>query len=187
MTPIHKKESLHPSNYRLISALPVLSKVLERAVHIQLMEYLEQHILISNYQFGYRKNRSTNAAATILVDDIREIIDKGNMVGAVFIDLSKAFDTLSHSILIEKLSAYGVRNGELIWFTDYLFSRQQFVQVDGYSSDSTYVLTGVLQGSTLGPLLFILYFNDVVDQLCQFKIMMYADDTVLYYGSKEKN
>ena len=149
------------------------------------MEYLEQHNLISNYQFGYRKNRSTNAAATILVDDIREMVDKGNMVGAVFIDLSKAFDTLSHSILIEKLSAYGVRNGELLWFTEYLFSRQQFVQVDGYSSDSTYVLTGVPQGSILGPLLFILYFNDVVDQLCQCKILMYADDTVLYYGSKD--
>ena len=149
------------------------------------MEYLEQHNHISNYQFGYRKNRSTNAAATILVDDIREMVDKGNMVGAVFIDLSKAFDTLIHSILIEKLSAYSVRNGKLLWFTDYLFSRQQFVQVDGYSSDSTYVLTGVSQGSILGPLLFILYFNGVVDQLCQCKILVHADDTVLYYGSKD--
>ena len=186
VTPIHKKGSLkEPSNYRPISVLPVLSKILERAVHIQLVDYLEEYNLITKYQFGYRKKRSTNAAATILVDDIRGNVDKGHMVGAVFIDLSKAFDTLSHSMLIEKLSAYGVRNSELLWFTDYLFGRQQFVQVDGCSSESTYMMTGVPQGSILGPLLFMIYFNDVVDQVCQCEILMYADDTVLYYGSKD--
>ena len=77
------------------------------------------------------------------------------------------------------------RNGELLWFTDYLFCRQQFVQIDGCCSDSNQVFAGVPQGSILGPLLFILYFNDVVDQLCLCKILMYADDTVLYYGNKE--
>ena len=186
VNPIYKKGSpSEPSNYRPISVLPVLSKILEHAVHTQLMDYLEKHNLITPYQFGYRKNQSTNDAATILVDDIREMVDNGQLVGAVFIDLSKAFDTLSHDMMLEKLSSYGIQNGELLWFTDYLFCRQQFVQIDGCCSDSNQVFAGVPQGSILGPLLFILYFNDVLDQLCQCKILMYADDTVLYYGNKE--
>lgn len=186
VTPIYKKGSLQePSNYRPISVLPVLSKILERAIHTQLSAYLENHKLITIYQFGYRKSRSTNIAATILVDEIREMVDKGLMVGTVFIDLSKAFDTLSHNVLLSKLSSYGIRNNELLWFTDYLFSRQQYVQVNNHTSNLTHVLTGVPQGSILGPLLFNLYFNDVVDQLCECRILMYADDTVLYYGNKD--
>ena len=143
------------------------------------MDYLEKHNLITPYQFGCRKNRSTNEAATILVDNIREMVDKGPLVGAVFIDLSKAFDRLSHDMLLEKLSSYGIQNGELSWITDYLFCRKQFVQIDGCCSDSNQVFAGVPQGSILAPLLFTLYFNDVIDQLCRCKILMYADDTVL--------
>ena len=186
INPIYKNGSpSEPSNYRPISILPVLSKTLERAIHTQLMDYLEKHNLISSHQFGYRKNRSTNNAAKILVDDIREMVDKRQLVGAVFIDFSKAFDTLSHVMLLEKLSSYGIKDGELLWFTDYLFCRQQFVQIDGCCTVPNQVFAGVPQGSILGPLLFILYFNDVVDQLCQCKILMYADDTVLYYGNKD--
>lgn len=96
-----------------------------------------------------------------------------NWFGAVFIYLNKTFDTLSHDMMLEKLT-YRIQNGELLWFTDYLFCRQQFVQINGYCC-----------WSILGPLLFILYFNDVVDQLCQCKILMYADDNVLYYRNEE--
>ena len=96
-----------------------------------------------------------------------------------------SFLLIRHANKGTKVPKPGATPFRLLWFTYYLFSRQQFAQVDGYSSDSTYVLTGVSQGSILGPLLFILYFNDVVDQLCQCKILMYADNTVFYYGSKD--
>lgn len=115
--PIHKKGAHNdPENYRPISVLPVLSKVLERAVHQQLSAFLREQNLLTKYQFGYRSNRSTNLAATLFLDDIRREVDVGNMVGAVFIDLSKAFDTLGHSILLGKLPAYGVH----IWCPYYI-------------------------------------------------------------------
>ena len=108
VVPIHKKGSYNnPENYRPILVLPVLSKILERAVQQQLMAFLEEQQLLTKYQFGYRTNRSTNLAATLFVDNIRKEVDSGNMVGAVFIDLSKAFDTLGHSTLLAKLPAYG--------------------------------------------------------------------------------
>ena len=135
-------------------------------------------------QFGYRKNRSTNMAATLLIDDIRDMVDKGQMVGSVFIDLSKAFDTLSHSVLLQKLPSYGVAGPELMLLTNYLFARQQYVQIDGKCSNMTNVST-VPQGSILGPLLFVLYFNDLADHLQKCRILMYADDTVVYYGNDD--
>jgi hypothetical protein len=98
-------------------------------VQQQLMAFLEEQQLLTKYQFGYRTNRSTNLAATLFVDNIRKEVDSGNMVGAVFIDLSKLFDTLGHSTLLAKLPAYGIDGNELSWFTDYLFGRQQYVQL----------------------------------------------------------
>ncbi len=184
--PIHKKGAHNePENYRPISVLPVLSKVLERAVHQQLSEFLKEQNLLTKYQFGYRSNRSTNLVATLFLDDIRREVDVGNMVGAVFIDLSKAFDTLGHSILLSKLPAYGVHDNELLWFTDYLFGRQQYVQLGKVTLSMRPIYSGVPQGSILGPLLFNLYFNDFVDHLLRVKVLMYADDTVIYCAGKD--
>ena len=136
VTPIHKSGDMKtPGNYRPISVLPIFSKILERAIHSQLSEYLEQHQLLTDSQFGYRRKRSTKLASTLLCDDIRSSIDKGNFVGAVFIDLTKAFDTVGHGVLLDKLFEYGIEGTEIEWFTDYLFNREQYVCIDGMSSE----------------------------------------------------
>ena len=96
---------------------------LERVVHSPLLDHLEKYHLLTNCQYGYRKNRSTEFASTLLLDDIRKSVDRGELVGAVFIDLSKAFDNIGHEILLSKLPSYGIRNTELTRFTDYLFSK----------------------------------------------------------------
>ena len=97
---------------------------IKRAVHSQLLDHLEKYNLLLNCHYGYRKNRSTKLASTLLLDDVQKSVDRGELVGAVFINLSKAFDTNGHEILLSKLLSYGIRNTELKWFTDYLFSRK---------------------------------------------------------------
>ena len=107
------------------------------------------------------------------------------MVGAVFIDLSKAIDTLGHSTLLAKLPAYGIDGNELLWFTDYLFGRQQYVQLGKSTSSMQPVYSGVPQGSILRPLLFNWYFNDFADRVLIANVLLYADDTVLYFVGKD--
>lgn len=183
--PIFKKGSTDDNNnYRPISILPVISKILERAVYDQVIEYLEKNNLLSQYQFGYRRLRSTDLAANLLLDDIRKEVDKKKYVAAVFMDLSKAFDTVGHSILIEKLSAYGIRGNELEWFSDYLFGRKQEVVVNNIKSDPQPVNCGVPQGSILGPLLFLIFFNDFDNVLLKASVIKFADDTVIYFSSE---
>ena len=172
-------------NYRPISILPTLSKILERVVYKQVMTHLERNGLISEHQFGFRSNRSTELAVTLFTDLIRKEADGGKATGAVFIDLTKAFDTISHSVLLEKLSCYGIQDNELNWFTDYLFLRKQLVQFKGVLSEPNPVFTGVPQGSILGPLLFLIHFNDVHQPLRYSKIITYADDTVIFTSSKD--
>ena len=170
-------------NYRPISILPVLSKVFERVIHRQLYAYLEQNDLLSKNQFGFRTKSSTQHAVTKLLDPIRQNMDKGLMTGAVFVDLRKAFDTVDHARLLSKLTIYGIRNEELLWFEDYLF-RTQFVAFDGIESLVQPISRGVPQGLILGPLLFVLLINDIDIHLKYCEIILYADDTVIYYADK---
>ena len=171
-------------NYRPISVLPVLSKIMERAVHQQLYRYLESNNLLNDCQFGYRKKRSTKLATTLFCDMIRKYVDQGYMVGGLFLDLSKAFDTIGHSVLLEKLMLYGICGPELSWFTDYLFNRSQHVELNNVISETRNITSGVPQGSILGPLLFITFFNDLKDNLNHCKIIQYADDTVIFFADK---
>jgi hypothetical protein len=184
--PVHKSGNIKDdANYRPISILPILSKILEKAIYKQLIEYMENNLLLTNQQFGYRTKRSTEHAATLFLDDIRKEIDSEKLVGAIFLDLSRAFDTISHSMLIAKLKSYGISDKEIIWFNDYLFHRRQTVQIASELSSPEPVFSGVPQGSILGPLLFIIYFNDLPDCLTAAKVVMYADDTVIYFANKE--
>ena len=124
----------------------VLSKILEKAVHRQLLDFLENNSLLNESQYGFRKHRSTKLAATLLCDDIRKSMDNGNLVGVLYLDLSKAFDTIGHSILLNKLSSYGVKGSELQWFNSYLFNRTQTTAVGKNRSDPESIYCGVPQG-----------------------------------------
>ena len=155
-------------------------------MHSQVLNHLEDNKLLSDAQFGYRLHRSTELAATLFLDDIRKNMDKGQLTGAIFIDLRKAFDTLSHSLIISKLPEYGIIGVEREWFTNYLFARQQCVSLNGERSSFNPVNCGVPQGSILGPLLFIMHFNGIKASLNHCNLLMYADDTVIYYSHLTK-
>ena len=162
ITPIYKKDDIHiTDNYRPISLLPIISKVLEKVVFLQLYDYFDKNNLLYDSQYGFRKLHSTELASLEFTDKIINNLDQGKLPLAIFLDLSKAFDTIDHSILIHKLHYYGVKGTSLDWFKSYLYNRTQFVQYNDCNSSQSKITTGVPQGSILGPLLFIIYMNDI--------------------------
>ena len=166
-------------NYRPISLLSTISKVFERIVFNQLYSYMDSNNLFLNSQYGFRKNHSTEYAALEFVDRIAKDLEAKKVPLSVFIDLSKAFDTLDHGILLKKLKYYGIKGTALKWFESYLSNRQQMVNYDGTLSVKLNLSTGVPQGSILGPLLFIIYMNDIVGASALFHDILFADDTSL--------
>ena len=173
------------NNYRPISVLPVFSKILEKIVHTRLFGYLNKHNLLTDKQFGFREKHSTYMALINLVDKISTELDKNNSTVGIFIDLSKAFDTINHEILLNKLSYYGVRGNALKWFKSYLTDRSQFVQIKDAKSDVLNIKCGVPQGSILGPLLFIIYVNDIVNVSRIAHLIMFADDTNIFFSHSD--
>ena len=166
-------------NYRPISLLSSMSKLFEKVVYNQLFTYFQKNRLLYHGQYGFRMNHSTELAAMELVDRILKDIDNKKLPLAIYIDLSKAFDTLDHNILIKKLQ-YGVVIGTpLNWFQSYLTDRTQYVEVNNESSSLQTILTGVPQGSIIGPLLFLIYMNDIPNASNLFTFILYADDTTL--------
>lgn len=185
VVPLFKKgDKQNPSNYRPVSVLPTLSKILEKAVHGQLYSYLTDNKLLSPKQFGFRRKTSTAIATAKFTDDILHSMDKGLLTGVVYLDLAKAFDTVNHSLLLSKLSAFGVDSSECEWFRSFLHNRSQITVCNGSQSNKELVPIGVAQGSILGPLMFILFINDLPTCLKHCNISMYADDTALFYSSK---
>ena len=178
--PLYKKgDDRILDNYRPISLLPSISKVFEKIVFQQLYEYFVSNKLIYNSQYGFRQLHSTELASLELVDRLTQNLDAGKVSISVFLDLSKAFDTLNHEILLTKLSHYGVRGTANNWFHSYLSNRQQFVHYENTQSIMMPISTGVPQGSILGPLLFLIYMNDIHEASAKFHSVLYADDTSL--------
>ena len=175
------------SNYRPVSVLPVLSKVLEKLMFNRLLSFLNNNDILYKLQFGFRSGHSTAMALMALVDHISSSIDSGEFTIGVFLDFSKAFDCLNHKILFEKLEHYGVRNEALQWFKSYFTNREQYVVFDSHESDKMLITCGVPQGSILGPLLFLLYVNDVINVSNILLLILYADDTNAFISGNDIN
>ena len=166
-------------NYRPISILPAISKVLEKTIVNQLHDYFQDNKLYFKNQYGFRRNHSPEYAALELIDRGILDVDKSEISFSIFIDLSKAFDTLDHTILMNKLQYFGIKDTALDLCQSYLSNRRQYVQIGNNISATTAITTGVPLGSILGPQLFIIYINDIIKCSTLFHTIIYADDTTL--------
>ena len=186
VTPIFKEgDKDDKSNYRPISVLPAISRLFEKLITNQLYQYIEKNGLFSSDQSGFLRQHSTLTCLLKSTDDWYRGLDLGKLVGLVFIDLKKAFDTVDHDILCQKLQHYGVCQRELSWFKSYLSNRKQFCRVSGTDSKAEDITIGVPQGSCLGPLLFLIYINDLPLAITNSNTSMYADDTSICYHSHD--
>ena len=184
VVPIHKGSGTNssPSNFRPISLLSITSKLLEKVIHLRIISYLEVSSPIASNQWGFLPGRSTTRALLSAVHHWMGEMEEGKEIATVFFDLTKAFDSVPHRQLITKLKTIGLDERLILWITDYLTNRHQSVVLNGEASTPLPVISGVPQGSVLGPLLFLMYINDINDLSLSTgsKLVMYADDILLY-------
>ena len=180
VAPVFKKgERDDLGNYRPISVLPTVARVLEKLIFDQLFQYFSENELLGNEQYGFRSLYSTALALGKVTNSWLLNIDNGKINSAVFLDIRKAFHTVDHKILLDKLKCYGMPENEITFFSSYLDNRQQCCHVNGMTSSTRKITCGVPQGSIIGPSLFIVYMNDVPLFVKDAEITMYAYDTSL--------
>ena len=187
ISPIYKKEDEQLlENYRPVSTLPVFGKILEKLIYVRFYNFFVSKGIIHENQYGFRKGHSTSHALNYSVEHVQSLISKKQHVLGIFIDLSKAFDTIDHRKLKTKLNNYGIRGNALKLIDSYLSDRKQYVSVLDTNSEELPVCFGVPQGSVLGPLLFILYINDICNITDKGKFVLFADDTNIFVAAESK-
>ena len=185
IVPIHKDgDTSNIKNYRPISILPFISKIFEKLMLVRLDKYFEVNNVLNDKQFGFRHDRGTSDALTDFLTCIYDAFNSDKYTLCAFIDFKKTFDTVPHDILISKLNHYGVRGCTLKWFESYLSDRKMFVNYNGVKSTDCDVIFGVPQGTVLGPFLFLLYINDILNSTTVLRFLLYADDTTIFYSGK---
>ena len=184
--PLFKKgDSSLLVNYRPISLLPTISKVFERVIHDQMYEYFNEFNLLAEQQYGFRKQHSTEYPAIKLIDHVSKGMEAGKTPTSVYIDLSKAFDTLTFEVLLYKLKYYGVTDTAFDLLKSYLTNRKQYVVFDSCQSEHVEIYTGVPQGSILGHLFFSIYINVLITVSDRLNFLMYADNTTIYFNLED--
>jgi hypothetical protein len=188
VVPIFKKGSkLKTANYRPISLLSNINKIFEKIVFERVYDFIQDTNQFYNYQYGFRKRHSTGHALINITEQIRMALDHNQIACGIFVDFQKAFDTVNHEILINKLHHYGIRGNICDWFSSYCKNRKQFVSILGFESEKRTIMHGVPQGSVLGPLLFLLYINDLHKSIYFSTTYHFADDTnLLLIGKNAK-
>lgn len=187
VSPLFKKgDKADPANYRPISLTCILCKVMEHIIASNLTRHLNNNKILYELQHGFREQRSCETQLIQLVEDLSRQLIQGNQVDLVLLDFSKAFDKVNHLKLLFKLAQHGVRGNTLKWIKSFLVGRTQAVVLDGESSDEVPVNSGVPQGSVLGPLLFLLYINDLPEDI-QSQVRLFADDTAVYLAVRNSS
>ena len=187
VTPIHKKNAQNVrTNYRPVSLLSVVGKVLERIIFKYVFNYFRDNFILSVFQSGFLPGRSTVTQLLEVYHSFCKAVDEGKEIRVVFLDITKAFDRVWHRGLIYKLHRCGIRGGLLEWFVDYLSNRKQRVVINGQASGWSNIQAGVPQGSVLGPILFLLYIDDIVHTVQNCKIRLFADDTCLFIEVEDR-
>ena len=174
-----KGDKSQPVNYRPVSLTSVPCKIMEHVIFKHIMDHLDMHDILVDFQHGFRSKRSCESQLVITTEDIARNVDNNQQVDMLILDFSKAFDTVPHQRLLKKLKAYGIRGNILAWIESWLTQREQCVTIEGAKSRSAPVTSGVPQGTVLGPLMFLLYINDIGNNIIS-KIRLFADDSLLY-------
>ena len=185
VTPVYKSSDKNIfSNYRPIAVLPCFSKVLEKLMYERIIAYIDKNRILIDRQYGFRSKSSTNHAIIDLVDKITKAIENNEYTVGIFLDLSKAFDTVNHDILLTKLDFCGIRGNCHASQKDYLTNRKQIIKYNHTRSVQMSITCGVPQGSVLGTLLFLIYINDLVNSANKLSTILFADDANLFYSGK---